>query len=53
MSNLSSIYFLFFSIFFLMSCGQEKSLKNPVYNTTIFRGQQGEKEVNAFNKNKA
>jgi outer membrane protein OmpA-like peptidoglycan-associated protein len=36
-----------------MSCAQEKSLKNPVYSTTIFRGQQGEKEVNAFNKNKA
>jgi len=53
MSNLLSIYFLFFGFIFLMSCGQEKSLKNPVYNTTIFRGQQGEKEVNAFNKNKA
>ena len=53
MSNLSSIYFLFFGIIFFMSCAQEKSLKNPVYSTTIFRGQQGEKEVNAFNKNKA
>ena len=41
------------SLLFLFSCAQQKSLKNPVYSTTVFRGQQGEKEVNAFNKNKA
>lgn len=40
-------------LLFLFSCAQQKSLKNPVYSTTVFRGQQGEKEVNAFNKNKA
>lgn len=38
---------------FLFSCAQEKSLKTPMFNTTVFRGQRGEKEVNAFNKNKA
>jgi outer membrane protein OmpA-like peptidoglycan-associated protein len=36
-----------------VGCAQEKSLKNPVYSTTIFRGQQGKTEVNAFNKNRA
>jgi outer membrane protein OmpA-like peptidoglycan-associated protein len=35
-----------------MSCAQE-SLKNPIYNTTVFRGQRGEKEVTSFNKNRA
>jgi outer membrane protein OmpA-like peptidoglycan-associated protein len=35
-----------------MSCAQE-SLKNPIYNTTVFKGQRGETEVNSFNKNRA
>jgi outer membrane protein OmpA-like peptidoglycan-associated protein len=39
--------------FFLFSCAQQKSLKNPIFNTTVFHGERGEKEVNAFNKNKA
>ena len=36
----------------LTCCGQE-SLKNPIYNTTVFKGQRGETEVNSFNKNRA
>jgi outer membrane protein OmpA-like peptidoglycan-associated protein len=53
MSNLKFIYFFLFGLLLLTGCAQEKSLKNPVYNTTIFRGKQGEKEVNAINKNRA
>jgi outer membrane protein OmpA-like peptidoglycan-associated protein len=40
------------TLILVMSCAQE-SLKNPIYNTTVFRGQRGEKEVNSFNKNRA
>jgi outer membrane protein OmpA-like peptidoglycan-associated protein len=36
----------------LLACSP-KSLKKPVYNTTVFRGERGKKEVNAYNKNKA
>lgn len=53
MSNLKCVGSLFLGIILLYSCAQQKSLKNPVYKTTIFRGQQGDKEVNAFNKNRA
>lgn len=53
MSNLKFICFFLILVLFLMGCAQEKSLKNPVYTTTIFRGQQGQTEVNAFNKNRA
>ena len=53
MNNLKSVCFLLIGVVFFLSCAQEKSLKNPVFNTTIFRGKQGDKEVNAFNKNRA
>ena len=53
MSNLKFISFSVIGILLLNSCGQQKTLKNPVYNTTIFRGKQGETEVNSFNKNRA
>lgn len=42
---------LFLSIL-LFSCAQ-KTLKNPIYNTTIFRGERGEKEVTKFNQKRA
>lgn len=41
-----------FSLSLLISCGP-KTLKSPVYNTTVFRGERGEKEVTKFNKKKA
>ncbi len=47
------IIFITFLGLFIFSCAQQKSLKNPIFNTTVFHGERGEKEVNAFNKNKA
>ena len=44
-----SLVALFFALF---SCSQ-KMLRKPVYSTTVFRGERGEKEVNAYNKNRA
>ena len=44
-----SLVALFFALF---SCSP-KMLRKPVYSTTVFRGERGEKEVNAYNKNRA
>lgn len=48
MKNISLLA-LFFALF---SCSP-KMLRKPVYSTTVFRGERGEKEVNAYNKNRA
>lgn len=53
MNNLKFIYCTLFGVLLIFSCGQQKTLKEPIFNTTIFRGKQGEKEVNVFNKNRA
>jgi len=45
MKNISLLA-LFFAIF---SCSP-KMLRKPVYSTTVFRGERGEKEVNIYNK---
>jgi len=45
--------FSFFILLGLLLACSPKSLKKPVYNTTVFRGERGKKEVNAYNKNKA
>jgi outer membrane protein OmpA-like peptidoglycan-associated protein len=47
------LWSLCLSLILVIGCAQDQSLKNPIYNTTIFRGQRGETEVNAFNKNRA
>ncbi len=45
--------FSFFILLGLLIACSPKSLKKPVYTTTVFRGERGKKEVNAYNKNKA
>ncbi len=46
---------LFFSLLFfvLFSCKDSGVLVKPKYKTTVFHGQQGETEVNAFNRKQA
>jgi outer membrane protein OmpA-like peptidoglycan-associated protein len=46
------IFFLFLVSYIFLACSP-KSLKKPIYNTTVFRGERGKKEVNAYNKNRA
>ena len=46
---------LFFFILFitLASCASKKTLRKPIFETTTYKGQKGEKEVTAINKNRA
>ena len=39
--------------FMLFSCKDSGVLVKPKYSTTVFRGQRGETEVNAFNRKQA
>ena len=40
-------------IIMLTSCANNNSLRKPVFNTTTYKGQTGEKEVTNLNKNRA
>lgn len=40
-------------IIILTSCANNNSLRKPVFNTTTYKGQTGEKEVTNLNKNRA
>ena len=40
-------------IFFMYSCATNNSLRKPVFKTTTYKGQTGEKEVTKSNKNRA
>ena len=52
--KVSSISILYFSIvLFISSCATNNSLRKPVFETTTYKGQTGEKEVTKANKNRA
>ncbi len=40
-------------IFMFTSCATNNSLRKPIFNTTTYKGQTGEKEVTNINKNRA
>ena len=46
---------LFFFIFLitLAGCASKKTLQKPIFESTTYKGEKGEKEVNAINKNRA
>lgn len=47
------LYLTFGLLIFLFSCKDSGVLVKPKYKTTIFHGQQGDTEVNAFNRRQA
>ncbi len=51
--KLSNICYTIGLLFFIFSCKDSGVLVKPKYKTTIFHGQQGETEVNAFNRRQA
>ena len=50
-SNKSILYFSI--IFLISSCATNNSLRKPVFETTTYKGQTGDKEVTNANKNRA
>ena len=50
-SNKSMLYVSI--IFLISSCATNNSLRKPVFETTTYKGQTGEKEVTNSNKNRA
>ena len=51
-SSLFVIVSLIFSLLFV-SCASKKTLRKPIFETTTYKGEKGNKEVNNLNKNRA
>jgi len=51
-SSLFVIVSLIFSLLFV-SCASNKTLRKPIFETTTYKGEKGNKEVNNLNKNRA
>ena len=51
-SSLFVIVSLIFSLLFV-SCVSKKTLRKPIFETTTYKGEKGNKEVNNLNKNRA
>ena len=53
MKNSPLSLFFFILTITLASCASKKTLKKPIFETTTYKGEKGEKEVTAINKNRA
>ena len=53
MKNSPLSLFFFILTITLVSCASKKTLKKPIFETTAYKGEKGEKEVTAINKNRA
>lgn len=51
-SSIFVIVSLIFSLLFV-SCASKKTLRKPIFETTTYKGEKGNKEVNNLNKNRA
>ena len=51
-SSLFVIVSIIFSLLFV-SCASKKTLRKPIFETTTYKGEKGNKEVNNLNKNRA
>ena len=49
----NSPLFFFILLITLASCASQKTLRKPLFETTTYKGEKGEKEVTAINKNRA
>ena len=53
MRNSPLYIFLLILLLSVASCASKKTLRKPIFETTTYKGEKGEKEVTAMNKNRA